>query len=175
MSEENREELLNNIYERAYEYEGKYGYCPQAVLAAVQDYFDIIEDEVIQAAHGLAGGGALCGDGTCGGLVGGYMAVSCEFGRKREEFGRRSPDNWTKSARLAKKIRKKFIDEFGSVICRDVQEAIMGRSYDLWDPEDYRKFEAAGAHKNKCTDVTGRVARWTAEILLDEGYNPEDR
>ena len=173
MNKNEKEKLLESIYKSGYDYENKYGFCPQAVLAALQDYFGEIDDQVIKANHALAGGGALCGDGTCGGLVGGIAAISCFFGRSRDEFGERSSDNWTGSSKISKKLRKKFIDEFGSVICNDVQEHKMGRSFDLWDPEDYKKFEEAGAHEDQCPDVTGKVACWTAEILLEEGIEPK--
>lgn len=111
----------------AYNYERDYGFCSQAVLAAVQDY-----------------------------------------------FGKRDSDNWKGSSKLANKVREKFIEEFGSVICNDVQAHKMGRSFDLWDSEDYKKFEEAGAHEDQCPDVTGKVARWTAEVLLEEGIKPKN-
>ena len=163
------EELLEEIYDKAFDNERKYGFCPQAVLAALDDYFDIVEDQVIKSIHALAGGGALCGDGTCGALIGGMVAISSVFGRKREEFGSSNENNWTSSSWIAKKLRSRFINEYGSVICNDVQEEIMGRSFDLWDPKDYKCFEEAGAHEDKCTKVSANVAKWTAEILIEEG------
>lgn len=170
---EEYEELLEKIYKQAFENEAKYGYCPQAVLAAIQDYFGLIDDEVIKATHALAGGGALCGDGTCGALVGGIVAISSKFGRSRKEFGQGKVADWLKSCKIAKKLREKFIEEFGSVICGDVQTKKMGRAFDLWDPRDFQKFEDAGAHVDKCPDVAGKVARWTAEILIEEGVLPK--
>lgn len=168
-----REELLERVYNDAFEYERKYGFCPQAVLATIQDYFGIVDNEVIKSFHALAGGGALCGDGTCGGLAGGIAAVSCKYGRERDEFDKGQISDWLKSSRLGKKIRERFVEEFGSVICNDVQTKKMGRSFDIWDAEDFQKFEEAGAHEDKCPDVTGKVARWTAEILMEEGVTPK--
>jgi C_GCAxxG_C_C family probable redox protein len=175
VTDEQREALLEDVYDSGFEYEREYGYCPQAVLAAIQDYFGVIDDESIQAAHALAGGGALCGDGTCGGLVGGMMAISNQFGRRRDQFGEfedTTGQELVRSSKLAKELRERFLDEFGSVICNDVQAQKLGRSYDLWDPEDFEAFEAAGAHDDKCPDVTGKSARWTAEVLLDAGVEP---
>ncbi len=168
--EVDKEKLLEEIYNRAYEYEGKYGSCPQAVLSAINDYFDIVDDAAIKAVHSFAGGGALCGDGTCGALVGGIAAISSHFGRERKEFGQGG--RHFKNFILSKELRDKFIDEFGSVICDDVQKNKMGRSFNLWDKEEYQKFEAAGAHDDKCTDVSGKTARWVAEILLEKGIEP---
>jgi C_GCAxxG_C_C family probable redox protein len=175
MTNEEKNTLLESIYEKSYEYERKYGYCPQAVLGALQDFFEGIDDEVFKATHTLAAGGALCGDGTCGALIGGMAGVGCFFGRSKKEFADESEDGWMNSSAIAKNIRKKFIEEFGSVICNDVQTEKMGRSFDLWDEEDFEKFEEAGAHEDKCPDVTGKTARWTAEILIDNGIQPKEK
>jgi len=32
----------------------------------------------------------------------------------------------------------------------------------------YEEFEKAGAHVDKCPSVSGNVARWAAEIIIDE-------
>ncbi len=168
----NHQQLLDNIYNRAHEYESKYGSCPQAVLAAVQDYFGTIDDSIIKAVHTFAGGGALCGDGTCGALIGGMAAISSHFGRERKEFGQKTAGR-LKAFSLSKDLHNKFIEEFGGIICSEVQINKLGRSFNLWDPADYKKFEEAGAHDDKCTDVAGKVARWTAEILLEKGVLPD--
>ncbi len=175
MTKEEQETLLKDIYNKGFEYEHKYGFCTQAVLAALQDYFEGIDDEVFKASHPLAGGGALCGDGTCGALVGGIAAIGSYFGRSKEDYSKKDPDgnDWMNSSAIAKKLREKFIEEYGSVICNDVQAKKMGRSFDLWDEEDFQKFEEAGAHEDQCPEVTGKTARWTAEILLKHGIEPK--
>ena len=168
MLDKQKEDFLKSVYKSAFDYERDYGYCTQAVLAALDDHFKSIDKEVIKATQPLAGGGALVGDGTCGGLVGAIAAIGCYFGRSKEEFDNDSED-WRFSSKLAKKVRKKFVEEFGSVICNEVQKEKLGRSYDLWDPEDNKAFNEAGAHEDKCPDVTGKAAKFTAEILLEEG------
>lgn len=168
MTDKEKEDFLQSVYQAGFNYEKDYGFCTQAVLAALQDHFEGIDDKVIKATHPLAGGGLLLGDGSCGALVGGMTAIGCHFGRSRAEFGKSDSEYWMGSSKLAKKVRKKFIEEFGSVICNKVQEEKMGRNYDLWDPEDYDAFEEAGGHEDKCPDVTGKTAKWTAEILLEE-------
>ena len=70
--------------------------------------------------------------------------------------------------RYAKKLYDKFVEEYDSPLCKDVQKKIFGRSFNLLDPKEYEEFEKAGAHVDKCPDVSGKVARWTAEILLNE-------
>ncbi len=169
---EKEQQLLEEIYKRAYEYEAKYGACPQAVLAALQDFFDGIDDQVIKAVHAFAGGGALCGEGTCGALAGGLAAISSYYGRERSEFGQKTAAR-KKNFSYAGQLQQKFNETFGGTSCRQVQENVLGRSYNMWDREDYQEFEKAGGHKDKCTNVSGQVARWTAEILLEKGIEPK--
>lgn len=160
-----RKQVLEEVYALAFSYEQQYGVCSQCVLAALQDVFGIVDDAVIRSAHALAGGAALMRDGTCGALSGGIMALGCRYGRERKDFGRRGE---AKAYQLAKSLHDRFIGEYGSCICRDVQEKLFGRSFDFWNPEGYREFEAAGGHRDKCPDVVGKVALWVAEMLLDE-------
>ncbi len=160
-----RKDTLNKAYALAFEYEQKYGSCAQCVLAAIHDIFGIVDDEVFKSGHVLAGGVGLAGDGSCGALSGGSMALSCKYGRNRENFGHGS---YLKSYKLAKKLHDRFIREYGSCICRDVQKKIFGKSFNLWNPNEYKDFESAGGHKDKCPDVAGKVAMWVAEILLEE-------
>jgi len=37
------------------------------------------------------------------------------------------------------------------------------------DPEDFEKFEDAGGHDDKCTDVVGKAAQIALKLILDEG------
>jgi len=92
------------------------------------------------------------------------MAISATYGRERAEF---ETVRSTEASDLAKILYDRFVSEFGSPICAGVQEAIFGRSYDLWNPEDKQAFEEAGGHEDKCPDVAGKAAMWTTEILLD--------
>ncbi|MDG6244606.1 MAG: C-GCAxxG-C-C family protein [Methanolobus sp.] len=169
----NEQEILNKAYDKGFEYEQKYGYCAQAVLSAIQDIFGEINDEVIQASHSLAGGGSLDGDGTCGGYSGAMMAISAFFGRKRDQFGEGEIFDWMESSKLSKRIKQEFIDEYGSIICNDIQKEVFGNSYDLWDPKEFEAFEKAGAHVDKCPSITGNAAKWTAKVLLEEGVEPK--
>ena len=159
-------------YNLGFQYEQVYKGCSQCVLAAVQDLFGERNDDVFRAASGLAGGAGLCGDSGCGAYSGGIMALSQLHGRVRENF--LDPERTRrKSFDLAKKLHDKFIAAYGSVICRDIQQKILGRGYYLRDPEEFGKFEKAGAHAGKCPSVVGSAAKWTAEILLKEGNRPK--
>ncbi len=96
------------------------------------------------------------------------------IGRERDNFEDKEKVR-VKTHDLAKKLHDKFIKEYGSVICRDIQTKIMGRSYYFIDPDEYQKFLDAGAHDIYCPDVVGKAARWVTEILLEAKLLPTPR
>lgn len=169
--ERREEEFMEKAYRLGFEYEKTYKGCSQCVIAAIQDTLGIRDDAVFKAATGLAGGGGLTGIGLCGGYVGGVMVLSQLLGRERSAFA--DPERIRfKSFDLAKRLTDDFIAEFGTIICRDVQIRKFGRPYYIRDPEEFEKFEEAGGHEDKCTDVVGKAARMAVRIILDEGLVP---
>jgi C_GCAxxG_C_C family probable redox protein len=160
-----RQENIQKAYALAYEYEQKYGCCPQCVLAAIQEVLGIGDDATFKASHSLAGGGGLSGGGMCGALAGGMLALSSKYGRDREHF---STGRNMQSYRLSKQLYDKFITEFGSPTCAGVQTQLFGRAFDMWDGKDFNAFEEAGGHRDKCPRVAASVAAWTAEMLTEE-------
>lgn len=158
-------DILDTVYDRAFKYEAQRGSCPQCVLAALKETLDVGDEATFQASQGLSGGTALSSKGTCGALAGGMIALGSQVGRTYPEFtaGQRK--------RLVFKYTKllydKFVGQYGSPLCCDVQKKIFGRSYNLLDKEEYEAFENAGAHIDKCTSVAGNAAKWTAEIILN--------
>ena len=160
-----KKEILEEIYNLAFKYEAEIGSCPQCVLAAVMETLNIGDPNTIKAADALAGGSALSTEGTCGALVGGLLAISSIVGRNYDDF--KVGNKKRRVFRYAKKLYDKFIEDYDSPICKDVQKKIFGRTFNLLDPRDYAEFEEAGAHIDKCPVVSGKVARWTAEIILN--------
>lgn len=158
--------LPDKAYDLAYSYEAKLGSCPQCVLAALKETLDVGDESVFQSAHGLTGGGSLSTQGTCGALAGGMMAISCVVGRTYKEF--KAGEKKRLVFKYTKMLHDNFMNEYGSVLCCDVQKKLFGRSFNMLDKVEYEAFEKAGAHVDKCTSVAGNVARWTAEIILDE-------
>ena len=93
------------------------------------------------------------------------MALSFIYGREVKDIDK---GRFLKSYKLAKNLYDKFVEEFGSCICRDVQKKIFGKAFNLWNAEEYKEFLKAGGHIDKCPDVGGQVARWVAETLLEQ-------
>lgn len=163
-----KQEKIDKAYALAYEYEQKYGGCSQCVLAAIDEVLGIIDDETFKASHSLVGGGALLTVGTCGALSGGLMAISSVYGRDRENFTTGlNVQSYKQSYKLGKQLVSRFETEYGSPLCGCVQTQLMGRRFNLWDRSEYAAFEQAGGHFDKCPSVTGKVAAWAVELLMD--------
>ncbi len=161
-----REEKIKKAYDLAFKYEAERGSCPQCVYSAIFEALGIGDKKVVKAADGLAGGTALSAEGTCGALVGGLMAISTISGRSYEKFCKN--DSKRRVFRPSKKLYDRFKEEYGSILCKDVHKKLFGRTFNLMDKDDYKEFEKMGAHVDKCPKVSGKVASWTAEIILDD-------
>ncbi|MCX6664619.1 MAG: C-GCAxxG-C-C family protein [Euryarchaeota archaeon] len=161
-----KEQLCDQAYQRAFSYEAKVGSCPQCVLAALKETLNIGDETLIKSADALAGGTSLSSKGTCGALAGGMLALGYLSGRQYSELieGKKKRLIF----RYTKILYDRFIEEYGSLLCCDVQKKLFGRSYNLLDKQEYEAFEKAGAHVDKCPSVAGNVARWTASIILEE-------
>lgn len=161
------DERIEKAYRLGVEYERVYRGCGQCVTAALQEAFDVPDPAVFKAASAFAGGVGLTGDGCCGAYLGAAMVLSSLRGRVREDFA--DPDGVRKeSFRLARRLRESFIEEYGSVICRDIHTKILGRPYYIADPDEMAKFDAAGGHGVKCPEVVGKAARRAAQIIVEE-------
>lgn len=160
MDKPERKALAEQAYQQALECELTHGCCPQCVLASIQQTMGFIDDGMIKASHGLSGGGGLLGDGACGALVGGLMALSAKRGRDHDKFHKgRFIANFKQGKELAERFRK----EFGGITCKELQKKFTGRTYNMWDADEYQAFDEARG--NQCAHATGTVTKWLIEML----------
>jgi C_GCAxxG_C_C family probable redox protein len=151
--------LADEAYRLAFHYEATCGSCPQGILRAIQETVGGVDDATIKASHGLAGGGGLAGEGACGALSGGLVAISTRYGREREKMDKgRYINNFKKCNELVERFRQ----EFGGISCRELQQQFTGRTYDMWQADQYAAF--SDARGDKCAHATGTVARWVVEM-----------
>ena len=165
-----KEELLDEVYMTAYNFERIYGGCAQAVVGAFKKTIGYLSDSEYRAATGLAGGIGLSGN-SCGAVTGSVMVIGHFIGRDYNnmddvELVRKE------TYRLALDLIKKFESEYGESICINIQERVIGKAFNLNDENEYIEFELLGGHEEKCPSVCGNAARWTLEILLREGLIP---
>lgn len=162
---ESYSDITKKAYEKGLSYEREYHGCCQCTIAAIQDTLGVRSDDVFKAGTGLAGGIGATSHGTCGALTGGAMMLSSKIGRDRKNFKDPERIRW-KTYELAKKLHDKFVDEYGSGICGDIQRKLMGRSFNLLNPADFDEFCKAGGATDKCPFVVANASKWTVELLL---------
>ncbi|MEA2015410.1 MAG: C-GCAxxG-C-C family protein, partial [Actinomycetota bacterium] len=75
---------------------------------------------------------------------------------------------------LIKKLHERFMKEYGSIICHQIQRKIYGRPFYIVDKQELEKFEKAGGHNFGCTSVCGNGAKWTVEIF-EEAKKTKDK
>ena len=153
--EKDKAVLAEQAYIKAFDYEMNCGCCPQCVLTAVKETVGIVTDKTIKASHGLSGGGALSGQGVCGALSGGLVALGAKRGRDADKLDRgRGMVNF----QAGKKLIEKFKEEFGGLTCEELQVQFVGHTYDMWIKDEYKAFgEERG---DKCAKASGQVAKW---------------
>lgn len=155
-------ELREKMMRLGVENEAKYGGCAQCVLLTLSQTALDIDPKVIQSATALMAGGVRSGN-SCGAFNGALMALSCVLGRSPEHM--EDLQGVSDTVVPARKLYQKFMDEYGSVLCRDIQYKIMGKSYRMYDPEDAKRFLEDGGHDDKCTNVVAKACVWVIEVL----------
>ena len=160
MDQEQRALIAQQAYDKAAKYELDYGCCPQCVLATVQETLGLIDDQTIKASHGLSGGGGLLGEGICGALSGALLALGAKYGRDRDKL---DAGRYINNFKKAKEFTERFRQEFGGVTCKELQQQFTGRTYDMWQADQYKAFDEERG--NQCAHATGTVTRWLVEML----------
>ncbi len=160
-----KEELEKKAYSLGEKYEKECTGCSQTALAAVFDTLDIENDDVFKSASGLADGLGLTGDGSCGALVGGALAIGYLFGRERKDL----PDMMKpmQSYLLVKKLHDAFVEKYGCCRCADLQTSMMGRAFNLLDPNEFKEAMKFGM-MDYCSKVVGTAAQMATRIILEE-------
>jgi len=162
----NKKRYIQRASELGFYYERTFHGCAQSTIAAIQDVFKIKYDFVFKAASSFGGGIGRMTDGVCGGYAGAVMMLSLFFGRKRNKF---EDDKIAriKTNRLVTKLHNKFLEEYGTIICRDIHKKLFGRTFNLCNIKDRKIFINNGAHTDKCTYVVANSSGWCTELILD--------
>ena len=144
------------------EYETKYGGCSQAVAGALMRTFNFGNKGLLRASNALAGG--VCRHGQmCGALLGGLMMISYLVGRDDLE---NLAQHETVMA-YGNVLMEMFENEFGTIICREIQEKRFGRSYNLLDPNELQKFLDDGGHGPEGAPYVTRIgAELAAKVII---------
>ncbi len=169
---EQKEELAQKAYEAGYKYQLEKRCCSQTSLAGLFEVLEIQSPEIFKAATGLAGGGALFGDAGCGAYDGGLLLIGMLKGRAMDNFVTEETNRF-KCFEVGRELHKKFINEYGTVICRDIETNVLGRPFFLSDKDDYAKADALGNHSTVSPDVVGKACKWAVEVIFEQGLLDE--
>ncbi|MBW1645560.1 MAG: C_GCAxxG_C_C family protein [Deltaproteobacteria bacterium] len=164
----NREDVCRRAEELGNRYEVECTGCAQSTVAAIFDALGEGSDEVFRAASGLADGIGLTGNGTCGALVGGALAVSWFTGRRREDF--QDMMAAMPSYLACRELHDAFMAKYDCCRCHDLQTKVCGRAYNFWEPGEIEQALEDGAMKH-CAQVVGTAARLAVEIILKADEN----
>jgi C_GCAxxG_C_C family probable redox protein len=159
------ENILDKAFESGKRHEMKSTGCSQSTIAGIFNALGIENDDVFKAATGLADGVGLTGDGHCGALSGGVMAISYLFGRESKDFGDMMKQ--VPALILSKKLHDRFIERYGTCRCADIQTKFVGRFFNLYDPAEMEAAYKAGM-ADKCSTLVGEVARMATRIILEK-------
>jgi len=127
-----KEILLEKVYQLAFNFEKEKHCCSQCTVAALQEIFQIKSEE-----------------------AGGAMIISYFYGRRPEEFFKNIPNK--KANYLTKELYDRFVQEYGSCLCKDVQKKIFGRSFNFWDKKKKEIFEKSGGHIGSQMDCRNHI------------------
>jgi len=100
------------------------------------------------------------GEGVCGALAGGLLAISARFGRDKDKMDR---GRYLNNFKKCKELSERFRQEFGGLSCGDLQQRFTGRSFDMWQADEYAAFDKARG--DQCARATATVTRWVVEML----------
>jgi len=163
LSPKEKKELVKNIGQSAFQNEAKYAGCTQSTLAAFQQHLGVDDAILFKAVTGLAGGMGLTGESVCGGVVGAAIAIGLVYGRENFE----SEQGFTQTLNLCGILSDRFAEQYGSSKCHDVQKIVLGRAYDMRDPEDLAKVNAIPGVHDYCGKVCQKAAEIGAELILE--------
>jgi C_GCAxxG_C_C family probable redox protein len=172
MAEKDKAAMIEKAQQLAEEYERKCTGCAQSVVAGLLDALGIEDagEGVFKAASGMADGIGLTGDGSCGALTGGCMVFGLVFGRERKDHTDMMKP--MRSYLMCKELHEDFKERYGSCRCYDIQEKLMGRTYNMYDPEQLQEAFKSGMIDH-CSKVVGLAAGKAAEMILSEQEKEE--
>ena len=166
-----KKELVEKARGLGREYLLKYGGCAPGTLLAVAHTLNLeVSDEVFKAIMGFSSFA-----GVCGNLCGGIAAMGLRYGVGLEDFVKNPEIGFASFAKImttAKVLREKFIEEYGSRLCDDIQTKLFGKCVMPTSPEELEAFSKVDPkelefYREKCSSVTENAAGWTVAAILE--------
>ncbi|MFO7773795.1 MAG: C-GCAxxG-C-C family protein [Dehalococcoidia bacterium] len=165
-----KNEIINKAEELGIEYEAKYKGCGQCTFLAIIDALrwgglEIIprdmEDRLFSGICLLTGGVGLSGDGSCGAVASGALAIGLALGTQREN---QDESLFRQNCAIVRNaLLNKYYQKYNSLLCKDIQRKFFGKAWDLTRADMGAEFLGI---TEGCVIMEG--AKWATEIILDE-------
>ena len=147
-----KKELIEEVRKEAEGYfeRGEF-FCSEAVAHTINNLLGKpYDDKVVKMASGFPIGMGKSGC-LCGAVSGGQMALGMVYGRAHGESMNE------KMFPLAAELHDYIKGEYGSTCCRVITRQ--------WAGDNFQSPE----RKEHCIEITGKVAAWVAEKLIEDG------
>jgi C_GCAxxG_C_C family probable redox protein len=167
-----KQEAIAKAFKIGFEGEMNRQSCSQASFNAISEVLGFKNELLFKCVSALEGGGADTSQNSCGAFSGSLVAFSYFFGRPYELWEKGITD--ITSAMLGQKLYQKFLDMWGTAICKEIQIKIYGFETNFMDEAQFKRFEDAGGHTTGCPTVVGLASSWAVEILWDEILKDKD-
>ncbi|HKL10843.1 MAG TPA: C-GCAxxG-C-C family protein [Clostridia bacterium] len=135
----NKERCIQRARELGAEYQLRLVGCGHSSYSAILDALreegiELVspetQDEVFKSVIGLTGGCGNMHEGTCGAVMGAAYAIGLAVGIDREEQENDGgKQTWLSSYEVKKGVADKFIENYGSIVCRDIMFSRWGMSF----------------------------------------------
>jgi C_GCAxxG_C_C family probable redox protein len=147
-----KKELIEEVRKEAEGYfeRGEF-FCSESVVHTINNLLGkAYDDKVVKMASGFPVGMGKSGC-LCGAVSGGQMALGMVYGRAHGESMNE------KMFPLAAELHDYIKGEYGSTCCRVITRQ--------WAGDNFQSPE----RKEHCIEITGKVAAWVAEKLIEDG------
>lgn len=147
-----KEEILDNIRKEAEDYfRHNEFFCSESVVYTINKLLgEPYDKDIVKLASGFPIGMGKSGC-LCGAVSGGQMALGMVYGRK---YGEQINE---KMFPLAAELHDYTMKEYGSNCCRVITRQ--------WAGDDFK----SPARKKHCVNITGDIAQWIANKLIEDG------
>jgi hypothetical protein len=165
-----KDEIIKKANELAIEYEAQYKGCGQCTFLAIIDALrwggleiipKYVEDRLFPGLCLLTGGIGLSGNGTCGAVASGAIAIGMALGLQRENINE-TLFRWS-CAIVRDALLNKYYQKYNSLLCKDIQRKFFGKAWDLTRDEMSTEFLGIS---NGCVIMEGTM--WATEVILNE-------
>jgi C_GCAxxG_C_C family probable redox protein len=111
--------------------------CAQTVFSLYAEELGIDEETALKISSGF-GGGMACAE-ICGAITGAYMVIGMKHGHSTSD-----PDEKANTKRKIQQFNKRFKEEHGSLICKNLT------GFDISTPVGLEGARERDVFKNKC-------------------------